>query len=38
MSTGDIDPVQPEYGDPYARLPEDKRNMVIGTMRLFGKE
>ena len=36
--TGDINPVQPEYGDPYGKLPEDKQNMVIGIMRLFGKE
>ena len=36
--TGDINPVQPENGDLYGRLPEDKQNMVIGIMRLFGKE
>ena len=36
--TGDINPVQPEYGDPYGRLPGDKQNMVIGIMRLFGTE
>lgn len=36
--TGDINPVQPEYGDPYGRLPLDTQNMVIGIMRLFSKE
>lgn len=36
--TGDINPVQPEYGDPYGVLPLDTQNMVIGIMRLFSKE
>lgn len=36
--TGDINPVQPEYGDPYGELPVDTQKMVIGVMRLFGKE
>lgn len=36
--TGDINPVQPEYGDPYGELPVDTQKMVIGIMRLFRKE
>lgn len=36
--TGDINPVQPEYGDPYGELPLDTQKMVIGIMRLFTKE
>lgn len=36
--TGDINPVQPEYGDPYGELPVDTQKMVIGIMRIFGKE
>ena len=36
--TGDLKPVQPEYGDPYGRLPRDPQEMVIGIMRLFTKE
>lgn len=36
--TGDINPVQPEYGDCYGELPVDTQKMVIGIMRLFRKE
>ena len=36
--TGEINPVQPEYGDPYGKLPLDKQNMVLGIIKLFGKE
>lgn len=36
--TGDINPVQPEFGDPYGELPSDTQKMVIGIMRLFKKE
>ena len=36
--TGDVNPVQPEYGDPYGGLPLDTQKMVIGIMRLFKKE
>ena len=30
--------MQPEYGDPYGKLPVDTQKMVIGIMRLFRKE
>ena len=30
--------MQPEYGDPYGGLPLDTQIMVIGVMKLFGKE
>lgn len=36
--TGEINPVQPEYGDRYGELPLDTQKMVIGIMRLFRKE
>lgn len=36
--TGDINLIQPEYGDPYGTLPLDTQKMVIGVMRLFTKE
>lgn len=32
--TGDIEPVRPEYGDPYGQLPGDKE-VVIGIQKLF---
>lgn len=35
--TGDINPVQPEYGDPYGGLPLDTQRMEIRIMRLFTK-
>ena len=36
--TGDITPVEPQYGDPYGQLPSDTQKLVIGAMKLFGKE
>ena len=36
--TGDINPVRPDYGDPYGGLPLDTQKMVIGIMRLFTSE
>jgi hypothetical protein len=36
--TGEIDPVWPEYGQAYGKLPRDTQNMVIGIMRIFGPE
>ena len=35
--TGDLNPVKPEYGDPYGRLPRDTQEMEIGIMRLITK-
>ncbi len=36
--TGEIAPVWPEYGYAYGKLPRDTQNMVIGIMRIFGRE
>lgn len=36
--TGEIDLVQPEYGEPYGELPLDTQKMKIGIMRLLTKE
>lgn len=36
--TGERRTVQPEYGDQYGRLPNDRSNSAIGVQKLFGRE
>ncbi|MCJ1394355.1 hypothetical protein MMC18_007233 [Xylographa bjoerkii] len=36
--TGDIAPVYSEEGWPYGQLPGDKSKLVVGVMKVFGKE